>query len=69
MQRTKVGQGFSSWKEIGYGIPQGSILGTIFFNIDLCDLSFIMKDVDMVSFADDNVPYLSVNNITNLIKG
>lgn len=69
MQRTKVGQGFSSWKEIRYGIPQGSILGTIFFNIDLCDLLFIMKDVDMVSFADDNVPYLSVNNITNLIKG
>ena len=68
MERSKVGQVHSSWKEIKYGIPQGSILSPLFFNIDLCDLFFIMKEVDIVSSADDNTPFMSANNITNLIE-
>ena len=27
-----------------------------------------MKDVDKVSFADDNTPYMSANNKTNLVE-
>ena len=45
MQRTKVGQVYSFWKGIKYGILQGSILGPIIF---ICDVFFIMKDVDIV---------------------
>ena len=32
-QRVKVGNIYSSWKEISYGIPQGSILGPLICNI------------------------------------
>ena len=67
-QRTKIGQEYSSWNEIKFGVPQGSILGPIFFSIDLCDLFFIMKDVDIASFADDNTTYLSANDNTSLVK-
>ena len=37
-QRTKINTAYSSWKEILCGVPQGSNLGTLLFNILICDL-------------------------------
>ena len=67
IERAKVREVYRSWKEI-YGIPQGSILSPIIFNIDLCDLFFIMKDIDTVSYADENTLHVSFYSITNLVE-
>ena len=37
-QRTKISSAYSSWEKILFGIPQVSVLGSLLFNIFLCDL-------------------------------
>ena len=56
-QRLKVNDAYSSWKDIFYGVPQGSILGPLLFNIRLCDLFYFLEDLDIASYADDTTIY------------
>ena len=68
-QRTKISDTYSSWQEILSGVPQGSILGPLLFNIDICGLFFIIKDCDIANYADDNTPYLSRKNVEEVLNG
>ena len=63
----KIDDKHSSWLEILFGVPQGSILGPLFVNIFLADLFFIVKDIDIASYADDTTPFIVEDNIENLI--
>ena len=54
IQWTKINSEYSSWEEILFGLPQGSILRTLLFNILFCDLFLIMKSIDIGSYVVDN---------------
>ena len=63
-QRTKVNRTYSFWLEI---VLQGSVLDPLLFNIFLTDLFFILNDVDIAIYADDNTPYVIADDINGLI--
>ena len=67
-QKTKVGSSFSTYLDIVYGVPQGSILGPLLFNIDLCDLFFVNYSADFANFADDTTPYECVHSFNKVIN-
>ena len=67
-QRTKIDSVYSSWEEILFGVPQGSILGALLFNIFLCDIFYMMNDTDFASYADNNTLYVLADTINEAIK-
>ena len=67
-QRTKVNNTYSTYSNIIFGVPQGSILGPLPFNIYICDLIYDITDCDIASYADDNRPYCSSFSLDKVIN-
>ena len=66
-QRTRIRNSYSTWMEIVFGVPQGSILGLLLFSFFLADLFFIINSTDIANYADDNMPHAAANDIGKVL--
>ena len=67
-QGTKVDSFYSSWEAILSGEPQGSVFEPLLFNIFMCYMFLILKATYFTGYADDNQPFLSRDNINDVME-
>ena len=58
---------YSNYQKIISGVPRGSILGSIFFNLSINDSLFFVFYVSLHNFADDNTLSVFAETILELI--
>ena len=66
-QRTMIDKSFSSWSALLKGVPHGSVLGPILFNIYLNDI-FYFLNCNICNFADDTTPYVCNKNLDFVLE-
>jgi len=67
-QQIKIGDTVSSWASITKGVPQGSILGPLLFNVFINDIFYFINKSTLYNYADDNTLSFYTTNFDELIS-
>lgn len=62
-QQVRLGSHTSTWEKIVKGVPQGSILGPLLFNVFINDIFHFVKQAVIYNYADDNTLSFTHSNL------
>jgi hypothetical protein len=66
-QQIKINNVLSSWADIHKGVPQGSIMEPLLFNVFINDIFSVVKHGSLYNYADDNTLSFCSPHYDNLI--
>ena len=66
-QRVKLGPHYSEWSNITKGVPQGSIMGPLLFNVFINDIFQAVGRSSLYTYADDNTLSYAQHNAETVI--
>ena len=67
-QAVRINETYSTYMDIVSGIPQGSILGPILFNVFINDLFLFIENAKIHNYADDNAIQHEASSLDDLIR-
>ena len=65
MQFVQIGNKVSTKKPVLTGVPQGSIIGPLFFNIFIKDIVKASQKFAFILYADDTTPNSTLDSVGN----
>ena len=58
-QRVKIDGTYSDWRTVRAGLPQGTLLGPLLFNMFMNDVNYFISRVSLRLYADDTTEYFA----------